>query len=265
VDGFAWDSWEQFEISREQAQTCFWEFIQAADVSPSGALDFIKKWGLFAPAGPNRAGWLPFVDFLWEASITRDFLITLVATEHGELVPEQTLESFADSDREMCTELAMAPGVYQMHGPNRPAADANRRIRWGKMRAQGRGIDLQRRLLCDFLDDQYSPALGWTMWDERGRWNLRVEPGVENIVWSHLYSIFMSPQIDVYICSICGRPYEFDETNARRRPRAGTRAFCSEACRTEARRRSNRQSWARNSEKWRPRRRLEGPDGQAKS
>ncbi len=256
-EGFAWDSWRQGDVEREAAHACLWDFIQAVDATPETAMAFIQKWGVFQAVVPNRAGTMTLADFVREAEAVRNFLLTLVATEHGELVQGQTLESFADSDRDMIRELEIRPGVQLVGGPGRPAADENRRRRWRGIRTQGKGLELQRRLLCDFLDDKYAPAQGWTMWDERGRWNFRVESGVKNIVWSHLYSIFMAPELDIYICSICSQPFEFDEANALRRPRSGTRAFCSDRCRGEARRQSNRQSWARNSERWRPRRRRE--------
>jgi hypothetical protein len=132
-------------------------------------------------------------------------------------------------------------------------------------RRAGRGVALQRELIVNLLgeivmppSDRSSdegpsvPLLFGYSWDDRGR---RVEArasGVREVVASHLLSIFAAAQPDIFVCSVCGTPFSTESAQAQRRPRAGVKRLCSEACRLVAKRESNRASWNKNKDRWRP-------------
>jgi hypothetical protein len=260
-DCLFWEGHDLEEIDPAATFECLWEFIEMADASPEEGLAFIEKWGLIDPSSPD-GGWSGSAP--WdEAYMARQFLICLAITEAEELVPEELLwwlgngegraEWAADSDevRRRLTVGGIPPDEVRVIR-DLDIRDEVRLARWRKIRRSGEGLPLQRRLLANILDSQIEFRPTVSVWDERGRRVERVATGVKEIAWSHLYSLFTSARLDIYVCSLCGRPYEFDEAAAQRRPRRGAASYCGDKCRQEARRRSNRDSWKRNSQRWRP-------------
>ncbi len=187
-------------------------------------------------------------------------------TEQEELVPEGLLWELRGGDRreyyswkaEMAARPIPPSEVFNVElARQRDYFDAERRA--------GRGVALQRELIVNLLgeiamppehrsSDAYAavPLLFGFSWDDRGR---RIEAratGVREIVASHLLSIFGSSQPDVFICSVCGTPFSTASAQTRRRPRAGVKRLCSDACRLAAKQESNRASWNKNKDRWRP-------------
>jgi hypothetical protein len=254
-----WRGYEYVEVDEDEARRCFWEFIESRETDPRAVHDFNSYWGLVKSAGePDLAGWSRVDSFTKEVLQARSFLVTLAATEAGDLVPDAVLESLDEPDPEFSSDvwdlLALQQG-FELPGRDVRAAvleAEERRARRQRMRNDGVGLELQRILISSFLDEKYALAPGWPTWDSRGRRIERIVTGVENIVWAHLHSLFTATQIDIYVCGICGKPFEFDEAAFERRPRKGVRRLCSDACRLEAKRASNRESWQKNSQRWRP-------------
>jgi hypothetical protein len=132
---------------------------------------------------------------------------------------------------------------------------------WRSARRNGEGLDPQRRLVSTMLLNWMESPAGNPVWDDRGRRSETAAYGVYDIVGSHLYSIFGSQQMDVFTCSICERPFEFQADEGRRRPGRGRRRYCSDVCRAEGKRRDNLTSWHRNKSRWtRPRQAEEGSE-----
>lgn len=132
------------------------------------------------------------------------------------------------------------------------AAEARREWLRRRERDRTRGdLGYQRALIAHLVttfSDMPYPTAGW---DSAGRRLVAEVMGADSLVGEELRQIFQSPQLDVYACSVCGRPFLFDERTGKRRPRRGARRFCSERHRLEARRESNRASWHRNWREWR--------------
>lgn len=230
------------------------------------AIPFIEKWGIaisrdedYATVSSNGAH-LDVSDWLEDAQHYHDILTTLAATEAGELVPEGLLwrlgsllkwkPEWGSTIRDDYYKSRFTPG--------RPVSisqldrDVNERIlaHWRSLRAHGRGLEIQRAAVVEWLAES---GLSWLIpsWDETGR-RITVESyGWSNIAHSHLLELFGSAEPDVYLCSICGKPYPLPP--GRRRPREGSKHFCSPDCRRESRLISQRASWHRNKDRWRGR------------
>lgn len=143
-------------------------------------------------------------------------------------------------------------GVDSLAGALRKHIEIRTERRWQNLlleRDQGRGTEQQRRLLTRKISDLLGTQYGSFVWDERGR---RAE-GLDEIILSHVATMFLATGVDVLVCSVCGQPFPFDESPRGRRPRFGVRRFCGDACRREAKRESNRLSWRRKEAKWRRR------------
>jgi hypothetical protein len=123
---------------------------------------------------------------------------------------------------------------------------------WQVARESGAWLAAQRWLVSQALNYwiESHGAEPHTTWDDAGRRIEYMAYGVREIVGAHMASIFAAPMPGVYLCSVCDRPFELDDT-ARRRPREGARRYCGEACRLNARRESNRAAWHRHKDQWR--------------
>jgi hypothetical protein len=249
---------------------CLWDFVRLAEHTVQQLPDFVLRWGLLE-WGPGselseRESEQCISDWSEAAEETECLLRAFAMTEQGQLVPESVLWKLREGDR-------------REHFPYGPEVAARRLSQWERHvirnerqreyfeseRRAGRGVALQRELIVNILGQVAMPSdrrasegdpdvplsLGLS-WDDRGR---RVEArasGVREIVASHLLSIFGSSQPDVFICSVCGTPFSTTSAQTQRRPRAGVKRLCSEACRLEAKRESNRASWNKNKDRWRP-------------
>jgi hypothetical protein len=137
----------------------------------------------------------------------------------------------------------------------RDAPSVRARMRWETLnaeRAQGKALEQQRRIVVQKPNSLFGMQFARFGWDERGRRMESEAVGLDDIVFSHIATIFSSP-VDVLICSICGTPYPFEESSSARRPRFGVRRYCRDRCRREGKREANRLSWRRNSSRWRRR------------
>jgi hypothetical protein len=131
---------------------------------------------------------------------------------------------------------------------------ARQERRWQTLlqeRAAGDGIRQQQRLLSNVLTDLLGMRYMRFAWDERGPVMILEAVGIDEVVFSHIATIFLSPEVDVLVCSVCGMAFLFEDSSGERRPRYGVRRFCSDECRREGKRQSNRLSWRRNSSRWR--------------
>lgn len=275
--------WDRIETRTERAEAtaqCLWDFIKLADGELGDFVGFVSKWGLldlgkdleefegrwgmrevfeFGRSLDSRvadqAGSSHFETWRRLARQARAALRIIAATEAGELVSEDVLEILDYWDD---TQRTLWASVRRLEA-------------WRVERRAGRGLALQRRFIVNFFngfvgklgpteEQEYGLHRPWTFplepvvsWDDEGRRLESVAYGVRQVVGAHLLSIFSTPGVDVFICSVCGNPYPFEPSEGQRRPQRGRRRFCSEACMTTARRANNRASWHRNKAGWRRR------------
>lgn len=255
--------WDRIEL-RDQKPTstirCMWDFIELVDGSAEDFIGFVGKWGLFDfgedadHLSEDQEGWSGFVWWRAAALEARSALITMVASEAGELISEEILEILHYWDD-------FQPDIwdgydFRKHGklsPDRILAMLidKKRERWQVERRAGRGLALQRRFIVNFFNGPWMMPLELAVsWDDEGRRVETVAHGARQVAGAHLLSIFNSPEVDVFICSVCGKPYPLEPLEGHRRPRRGRRRFCSEACKLTARRSDNLASWHRNKAKW---------------
>lgn len=259
-----WQGYTEEFVPPATTRPCLWRYLEMGQASPEDVLDFVARWGLIEFRGkPDEANWGSVENIVTGAHVARDFLVALAATSAQELLPLESLRSLGNPrrlDNEAWSIEVWRQGIALGVDPAEIVErELDERVKqWVTRRAKDEGIELQQELVADCLDEIYSPSTGWPTWDKDGRRIERIDTGVQNIVWSHLYSMFTSPALDVYVCGVCGRPFEFDEASAERRPRSGVRALCSDECRREAKRWSNRQAWQRNKVRWRPSKRGRG-------
>lgn len=275
-----WDRIETRTESAEATAQCIWDFIGLVDGAVDDFVGFVSKWGLldfgedldgfegymgkrqlfdFGERLDSRltdqAGSSHFAKWRRVAHEARSALRIIAVTEAGELVGEDVLEILDYWDDFQRTLWSTA----------------RRQERWRAERKAGRGLALQKRFIVNFFngfvgklgpseEQEYGLHRPWTfplepvvLWDDEGRRLESVAYGVRQVVGAHLLSIFTTPGVDVFICSVCGNPYPFEPSECQRRPRKGRRRFCGEACVTTARRASNRASWHRNKAGYRKR------------
>jgi len=273
VQGDDFIGWERIELSHHspaETRRCLWDLIDLGDNFRSdGVMSFVSKWGLLdfgedSGSGDKYAGGDSDLDeWQYAARTASNLLQLMVATESRSLIADRAIEDFVWNERYACLK-EFGIDTYQRWDvrieadPAAPMQDsiaADRGVTeameyWRSARRTGQGLDLQRRLVSTMLL-HWMPSPAWNpIWDDRGRRNETAAYGVYRIVGSHLYSIFGSPQIDVYTCSICNRLFEFDAGERQRRPGSGRRRYCSDACRAKGRRRNNLASWHRNKDRW---------------
>ncbi len=275
-DHLVWRSVLARDVDPDETLHCLWEYVRLPENPTERIPKFVQTWGLLE-WGPGselaesekEQG---FAEWIEAAEEAERLLRAFVMTEQGDLVPEDLLWDLREGDRRQYYSYDEEYGVRPISQEEIQILRVSRqRDYFDTERRAGRGLALQRALIVNLLGEivmppenrswgdertvQGEPAVpllfGYT-WDDRGR---RVEArasGVREIVASHLLSIFASSQPDVFICSVCGRPFSTESAQTLRRPRAGVRRLCSEACRIAAKRESNRASWNKNKDRWRP-------------
>jgi len=275
-DHLVWQRVLAEDVDAEETLPCLWEFVRLPEDARHGVPRFVQKWGLLEWGSGSEFEThereQSFAAWIEAAEEVERLLKAFVMTEQGELVPDSLLWDLRAGDlREYYsydTEYDARPmSQEEIHG----LSLTRQHDYYETERRAGRGVALQRGLIVNLLgevamppdarppaDDRIAdegpevPLLFGYSWDERGR---RVEArasGVREIVASHLLSIFAAAQPDVFVCSVCGTPYSMESARAQRRPRAGVKRLCSEGCRLEAKRESNRASWDKNKDRWRP-------------
>jgi len=175
----------------------------------------------------------------------------MAATEEGELISEDLLTVF---ERDLL-DLPSWPWPYYMKPvPGNPVSNLSvsrekvilpplsgelqpsrrplrkedygleaRLSEWRKECEEGRGLVLQRELVVRELAP---PRIDREFfWDEKGKRAHDLAEGVHQIVGAHLGRMFLAPQLDIYVCSMCGRPFPFDDQPGVRRPKRGARRF----------------------------------------
>jgi hypothetical protein len=277
IDGediIAWRQHTIVDVATDLSRGCLWDFVNCPDAPPQDLLRFVERWGVLEdPQTYNGSGSYTVDEFRTEAKRLRSVLVTLVATAAAELVGEETLDHLSaltdfdlwrlEDGPELTRRLGLPMEAIEdvPDGYIYPIALDLRRERWHALRTQGHGLELQAGIIAWLLNTEVGTREGRFIWDREGRRIERIARGVKAIAWSHLAALFTSPSIDVYVCDVCGRPFEFQETVAQRRPRRGKRRFCSDSCRLEAKRAANRESWRKNSTRWRPNTKQRNEDG----
>ncbi len=228
-----WDGFDEEHVPVQTTKACLWELSKMDAAEPQEFLKFVQKWGLLDRLGDmERQRCTPVSALRMHAQFVRSFLNLLVTTDAGEACPAEILEPLILEE--------LLPGS------------------WSKDRRRRHPLEFQELVSARFLPEMYSPSFGLVIWDDEGRRVYRREAGVVDIAWSHIYALFLAPKLDVYTCGVCGAPFEYQEESSSRRPRAGVRPLCSDECRREAKKESNRGSWARNKDRWRAPKKQEG-------
>jgi hypothetical protein len=273
----SWEGWTVEEVPTPDTRDCLWELLNLPQSDSLEVMSFVSRWGLLEePTASEDEGpfWLRLEEFDSVAESAREFLLLLATTEAQELLPKETLDAFAYLDYEADTQAVRdlirdeqlpALGFSGFQELSARLLSEARWSRWNAIREQGRGLELQQTLAARALEEMLGTSPARYVWDQAGRRLERIAIGVKEIAWSHLAGLFTSPAVDVFICGMCGNPYPYDSASSERRPRSGVRTFCSEECRKEAKLESNRLSWQKNKNKWRPAKgvRKEDNDGQA--
>jgi hypothetical protein len=275
-----WEALEKEEVDPSVTWDAVWEVVRLTDATPKEILSFVQRWGSLAgqwdvegygdrhgdgQAAVHVGDWREFADFV------ERLLTLLAATAQQEVVDEAFLGSIQQWD-----ELPEVPEAKPPPEPSQEDIEAWMRslnakdvleafdermrrqlnLRWENLLAErhrGMGVQQQRRMLSRTLSDLLGTQYVSFIWDERGRAMRSQAYGLDEIIFSHIATIFLAPEVDILVCSVCALPYPFDESTQGRRPRYGVRRFCSDDCRSEGKRESNRLSWRRNSSRWRRR------------
>ena len=262
---FFWDSLTLHEVTPDSTRRCLWDLIDLVSVPEESLAEecvrFVERWGTldFGEDAPymvdlDQPQHGDPLEFLWLAQRSRSLLVTLAATEVGELVDERLLLDLKDGDAAELEAPSLIETLISGSLEDYMALKLERqRARWRDQRAAGQGLDLQRSLVSTLVTQDYlfNPEQFEAEWSSNGRRVQRVSRGVREIIGAHVSAVFMSPQVDIFTCSVCGKPFEFVEYLGKRRPRRGTQRFCSKPCRSVARRASNRKAWHQNKAKWR--------------
>jgi hypothetical protein len=276
-----WESLLPEAVDSGTTRPALWELLRMAEASARDIKDFTARWGMLSgdwdvdgygdryrdDYGEYKAGALAVSNWRDFAAFVGRLLSLLVLTSQEEVIDLRMLESMQGwEEPSELPEFALPKESEDIDSWVRrlsadSVADAFVKLRrrreerrWQDLLAEreaGKGVEQQRRLLSLKLSDLLGMQYGHFRWDERGRRIEREAIGLDEIVFSNIAALFLSHDIDVLICSVCGMPYPFDETAQGRRPRFGVRRFCSEACRIEGKRESNRLAWRRNSATWR--------------
>jgi hypothetical protein len=247
-----------------------WDFVALADDLVDRLPAFIRKWGLLdsmgdAAAQPGVAGKQDIRD--WEDAVdeVRRLLIAIAHTEQQIVMPESELrDAYGEFDNQRYTSFGRLEDVDwdPLGVTNEALAAANaeaERKQTAYFRAEyraGRGLDLQRRLIVRALagiarpdwhrSRSTTPELQLPfsyLWDDKGRRLVVNAVGVREIVASHVFSMFAGPEMDIFVCAVCGKPFSHEHIGMKRRPRRNVNALCSAACRNESKKASNRSWW----------------------
>ena len=266
-----WDRIDLMPQDPRDTLSCFWEFLDLAGVSdeafPEAVVRFVKKWGLLDFGedadymDTEHEAWRDLRYWHDQVTEARSIVLAMVATAGGELVEEGVLrdicglgESLQESTLDIKTWLRPDRSYVAMWPAWRQAQEDDWRARIQAERRAGRGLELQRLVVTNRLAEWVNVADFIPVWDEVERRVETVSRGVHDIWGGHLLGLFASSPLDVFLCSVCGRPYPLDDSTTQRRPRTGSRRFCSDECRAQAKRTANLASWHRNKARWTRRR-----------
>lgn len=269
-DLIGWERIERCHLSPAETRRCLWDLIDlGGNFRSDRVMSFVSKWGLINlgddpdPRDKYAAGVSDVDEWKYAARTASNLLQLIYDTESESLISDSAIEDFVRNERYTCLK-EFSIDTYQRwdvrieadpDAPMQESIAADRGVTeaieyWRSARRTGQGLELQRRLVSAMLLAWMpSPVLN-PVWDDRGRRNEAMALGVYEIAGSRLYSIFRSQRIDVFTCSICDQPFEFDESEGKRRPGRGRRRYCSDVCRAEGKRRDNLTSWHRNKLKW---------------
>ncbi|GEM_PF-2656412 len=255
-----WDkAWMQ-EVETSRTVKCLWELVDlpAKDESqfPEAVMGFTNRWGLLnlpnlgakhidQPSSIKMSNWGDSVEEV------RAFLKLLIATEAGDPVEDDVVETLWSNDPDF-------PGsLFGEHGEPISGTELMKRVqeavseRWDA-ESRPKRIQYQRSMAIwtlSGLADLESEGRTVPVWDDRGRRLGNTAYGVKGIVGASLQDIFMSLEMDVFLCSVCGKPFPFEESPGKRRPRIGVQRFCSPECRASAKRKATLASWHRNKDR----------------
>ena len=273
-----WDSLARVPMAPRDSVQCLWDLVDLSQVHPSQfpprLLAFVAIWGIInfdaiymeldRPSSSD-------VHWSWCLSqILQATLVGLVSTEEKDLVDDETIlriagwefnektkieHEFVSSVDQVLVTVLLPNGRVVSRDEWESIERETHLNAWHRERELGRGNTFQRMIVAGGVNYLISEGSMIPIWDDNGRRIEMAAEGVEQIVGSHMRTIFGSLQLDVYRCSICGRPFPFTETHSHRRPRRGTRRFCSPDCKADGKRQANLNSWHRNKDRWLPRRR----------
>lgn len=271
-DLLAWDRIELREVKGPDSPRCLWDFINLTGAPAEALLRFVQTWGLL-DFGDDAAymldiekeGWSELSEWRRLANEIRAMLFCIVKTGEGELVGEDILETLREGDPydpgpppPRLLKRGISLHTFSAWGRDR------KKEHWQAERRAGRGLDLQRTIAMNLLLGWINPLDIVPTWDESGLHVVTEARGAKEIIGTELLAIFTTPQFDVFICSICQRPYPLSIAEGSRRPRLGTRRLCSESCRRAAKRIDDLKSWHSNKHKWSSGRERRREHGQAK-
>ena len=280
-DLIGWERIEECHLSPAETRRCLWDLIDlGGNFRSDRVMSFVSKWGLMGFGEVHEgddiyaAGESDLDEWESAAMTASNLLKLLAATESESLISGSAIDDFVRNERFTCMEEfgidpdEVSKARSDVAYPDAPSDEwitddqVTEAIEyWRTARRTGQGLDLQRRLVSTMLLHWMESPSGNPVWDDRGRRSETAAYGVHQIAGSRLYSIFRSQRIDVFTCSICDQPFEFDESEGKRRPGRGRRRYCSDVCRAEGKRRDNLTSWHRNKSRWtRPRQAEEGSE-----
>jgi hypothetical protein len=277
IDGDAfvvWDKATAYSIDAPSARILLFNLVQFAGSAPAEVLQFTAHWGIpFALPQDfrsrekylNEEGSLLVHEWVDFASDCDDLLRLLAVTAKSELADDELLDAFLpDFSVEPKREIADAVFGKITFAEYQAESQEHRLVKWREASSPAGRLELQHRLLESKLNRIIEYQKPQFVWDARGRHFEWEASGIWQIALSQLQEVFAAPGVDIYICSVCDKPYEFIESPENRRPRSGVRTFCSKECRIEGKRESNRRSWRRHGSEWRPsgsRRKSDGQTG----
>jgi len=280
----AWEGVEAVPVDSSQSRAAFWAVYESRTASATQILDVVKRWGALDCnwtgdshgddfIGDGR-GFLPIAEWRNFGATLEKLLTLLISTANNELIPLDLLkeirtweplpevlpttlpsgtELVPSSDEEVSIRRqAWYDALADRFDSSDDYYEAGLRLQWENLtaeRARGEGIQQQRRLLTSHLQSIAGMREVLFLWDAKGRRIETAAVGLDAIAISFVVGLFGSADPEVFTCSVCGSHFPFDETRPRR-PRHGARVFCSNECRAEGKRLSNRESWRRNSHRW---------------
>lgn len=265
-----WSGAEPTPIAGE-LERCLWDYVRLAEAPPAHFLEFARDWGMphagdrGRPDRPEKSDSMSLRSWREAARALAGTLLVLVDTENRTL---SSLDVLWDMHAPFGYEHEPEDGeIWYMERP-RPWSEsvaffdlpperqtALRKDHWYRERQReregGSGLVYQREALLHAVR-MWGYSTSWSIaWNETGRVAQASAQGASALAGAHLRAIFTAPTLDVYLCSVCSRPFPFLEGVGTRRPRRGSQRFCSDDCQREARRLSNRASWHRNKNRWR--------------
>jgi hypothetical protein len=273
-----WDYLEPKEVPQVHIESCLWQFAGLA-TSPDEEfgklfMQFNQTWGIWS-FGENsdflqfeKADFLEIFYQMEEILQLHSLLVTLAATNSEELVGEDVLIHLRKGKDDISDDWWHP--IASRWTPKLEGADLEaelNRIRerplrehaemlnhWRNLRQLGQGIQLQRRLVANVVSTEYfnSDNNNHVLWDAKGRRyaGSTLHFGVSQIVAASVMSLFLSPSIDIYVCSVCKEIYEHELGNNNRRPRKGAQRFCSDPCRQVAANQSKSKSYFNHKDDW---------------